>query len=323
MLSRNLFESVLLDPPKNGADTLYVVSGYATAAMAYEHFSALERNFSVNLIVGMCPRDGISRGNHLAFRKLATDDKPSRFSCRYLVEPPPTHSKVYAWVKNGTAENAFSGSANYTLNAFGTSQRETVSEDDPQDCLDYYTELLVETKDCCDDSIETVINIYDEIRARPTGEAPQTAVPMAADRGSHPEYGTESVELSFVDRSGRLPGRSGLNWGQRPEYNREPNQAYIRVPADVQRSGFFPDRGRHFIVRTDDNRIIVCTRAQDNGKAIESPEDNSFLGLYFRGRLGVAPGSLVTKDDLLRYGRSDVTFYRIDEENYYLDFSRP
>ena len=27
------------------------------------------------------------------------------------------------------------------------------------------------------------------------------------------------------------------------------------------------------------------------------------------------------KDDLLAYGRTDVTFYKIDEEQYYMDFS--
>ncbi|MBK34430.1 MAG: restriction endonuclease [Gemmatimonadetes bacterium] len=321
MITRGLFDSVLLQPALGGADTLYVVSGYATPAMAYEHFSSLERPFRVNLIVGMCPRDGIGRGNHLGFQRLSAEDKPDHFSCRYLVEPPPAHSKVYAWSRGTNPEKGFSGSANYSLNAFGTDQRETISEDDPLECLDYYNRLLSETRDCCDEDIEDLINIYDEIRSGSRARD-QHDVPMAEDRGNQPDYGTESVTLSFLDRSGNLPGRSGLNWGQRPEYNRDPNQAYIRVPVDVQRSGFFPERSRHFLVRTDDERIILCTRAQDNGKAIESPEDNSVLGLYFRNRLGVAPGRLVTKEDLLHYGRTDVVFYKIDEENYYMDFSR-
>jgi len=34
-----------------------------------------------------------------------------------------------------------------------------------------------------------------------------------------------------------VPQRSGLNWGQRP--GRDPNQAYLSVPVEIQRSGFF------------------------------------------------------------------------------------
>ena len=38
-------------------------------------------------------------------------------------------------------------------------------------------------------------------------------------------------------------------------------------------------------------------------------------------RLGLPNGAYVRKDDLLAYGRTDVTFYKIDEEQYYMDFS--
>jgi hypothetical protein len=45
------------------------------------------------------------------------------------------------------------------------------------------------------------------------------------------------------------------------------------------------------------------------------------MGEYFRNRLGLANGALVTLNDLQRYGRTDITFYKIDEESFYLDFS--
>ena len=61
--------------------------------------------------------------------------------------------------------------------------------------------------------------------------------------------------------------------------------------------------------------------AQDGGKGIHSTLNNSLLGKYFRNRLGLANGAFVTKSDLLKYGGTDVDFYKIDEETYYLDFS--
>ena len=49
----------------------------------------------------------------------------------------------------------------------------------------------------------------------------------------------ESITLSLLVR-GDTPKRSGINWGQRSD--RHPNQAYLSLPAFIQRSGFFPER---------------------------------------------------------------------------------
>ncbi len=66
---------------------------------------------------------------------------------------------------------------------------------------------------------------------------------------------------------------------------------------------------------------MICTRAQDNGKAIHTPHNNSIIGEYFRKRLGVPLGDPVKMEHLLQYGRTDIDFYKIDDENYYMDFS--
>ena len=135
--------------------------------------------------------------------------------------------------------------------------------------------------------------------------------------------GRPHVRISLLDNQGRLPKRSGLNWGQRPEYNRNPDEAYIRVPKRVEDSHFFPPVGISFIIHTDDGKELLCVRAQDNAKAIETPADNSIMGRYFRNRLGLASGALIEMKDLLKYGRTDVDFYRINNATYYMDFSPP
>jgi hypothetical protein len=134
--------------------------------------------------------------------------------------------------------------------------------------------------------------------------------------------GLPHVQISLLDDQGRLPKRSGLNLGQRPEYNRNPDEAYIRVPKRVDDLGFFPDPGIRFTIHTDDNKTLTCTRAQANAKAIETPDDNSLMGQYFRRRLGLASRALVRKKDLLSYGRTDVDFYKINNRTYYMDFSK-
>jgi len=97
------------------------------------------------------------------------------------------------------------------------------------------------------------------------------------------------------------------------------------------RMGFFPDREQHFTVLTDDGKSIICSTAQsakkdaplDNYKAIHSTTNNSLLGEYFRYRLGLASGAFVNTSDVINYGRTDVTFYKLDDETYYMDFDLP
>ncbi len=118
----------------------------------------------------------------------------------------------------------------------------------------------------------------------------------------------------------RVPDRSGLNWGQRPGRNQD--QAYIRIPSDIQKNGFFPDKGIPFKVVCDDGFEMTMVRAQENGKALHTSEDNAIIGAYFRKRLGLSSGDLVTINHLRRYGRLTVDIHKIDDFNFTLDFSK-
>jgi len=326
MLSKNLFDEVLMQPAQNGANKLYVVSGYATAAMAFRHLETLKENsheIDVELIVGMSPVDGLSQTNHKGFQELMQTIYAGSFSCSYLTEMPPVHSKIYAWFKNDKPVCGFVGSANYTQSAFGKNQREVMTESDPLQGFEYFQKLIRQTIYCNNIEAENIVQIYNTRsytrvkREREAIQQQETAV-IAVEPSL---VGLSSVKVTLLDRQGRLPQVSGLNWGQRP--GREHNQAYIKLPADIARTDFFPDRPTQFTVLTDDEKVLLCSRAQDNGKAIHTPQSNSQMGEYFRNRLEIPNGAPVTLDDLLRYGRTDVSFYKIDDETYYMDFSVP
>lgn len=112
----------------------------------------------------------------------------------------------------------------------------------------------------------------------------------------------------------------GLNWGQRE--NRDPNQSYLQLEPDVYNGDFFPVKGKYFIVETDDNETIIFNRAQkEKGCALQTPENNAILGGYIRKRLGIVNGAEIVKDDILNYGRDFITFTKIDDLHYKLDFS--
>jgi len=322
LITSDLFEEVLIKPVLAGADTLRVLSGYATPAMALRHIESLnnlEKFVCVELIVGMPVVDGISLTNHKGFQDLSAKDF---FQCSYIYRPPAVHSKVYVWLKDQKPLAAFAGSANYTQNAFGK-QREVLAPCDPNLCDTYITNIAAESIYCNHNDADQLVQIYnDKLLTRRLGlphVPPEAAEALQTASGQADLTALPQVCISFLANDGTLPQSSGLNWGQRD--GREPNQAYIKLPSVVYHVDFFPQRPARFTVLTDDNKTLHCARAQDHGKAIHTPDDNSVMGKYFRQRLAVDLGEAVQKEDLDRYGRSDVCFWKIDDETYFMDFS--
>ena len=147
------------------------------------------------------------------------------------------------------------------------------------------------------------------------------------------EIPDKRVTISFLDKKGELPAISGLNWGKRLEkrihkktgelklVRRDPNQAYLSLKQDARKDGFLPERAFNFTLVTDDGKTFDCVVAQDGRKSIQTTNDNSLLGAYVRERIGVPSGGLVTAEDLERYGRTDYTIEKIDDETFLLDFS--
>ncbi|PRY55491.1 NgoFVII restriction endonuclease [Arcticibacter pallidicorallinus] len=314
-----LFDEILANPVIEGADKLLIVTGYASANMVARHVDyvrkILKRSFRLELIIGMAVKDGIELKNHKSFIQLQ-ESKDLDFECNYIINPPAIHSKVYTWLKKEEPYKSFTGSANYTQNAFSTSQREAVAPSCPKLASDYFQNLLRESINCNDDFdiISSHIDFYESKRI--------IKEVHKYDDTNLLSYELEKVTLTLLDRStGEVPNRSGLNWGQRPEYNRDPNQAYLNIPSDICRSGFFPDLRNVFTILTDDDKQLICVRAQQNGKGLHTTLNNALMGQYFRFRLCLGNGKKITLKDLLKYGRTDVDIYKIDEETYHLDFS--
>ena len=325
MLTENLFQKVLLDPARKGADTLYIVSGYARAGMAHQHIQTVQKKLKsdsppihVNLIVGMAAKDGVANSSHLGFVSLSEETLKGAFTCGYLMKPPQVHAKVYAWFRGDKPTVGYIGSANYTRQGFlEKNQREVMTLGDPNMIRDYYRSIEAESCLCTHQDAQRLVR-GDELSVF-TGEDASVAPSLDSSVAFPPSEG--KITISFLNRYGDLPQRSGLNWGQRPEEKRAPNQAYIRIPAAIYRSDFFPTAKNHFTMHTDDGQVIICARRQQHEKAIHSTENNSIMGEYFRRRLGVGLGQPVSKADLEKYGRTDVDFYKIDDDNYYMDFS--
>ncbi len=307
-LKDDLYDVALISPANKGASTLYGVSGYASATFAKRHLDAVP-NLHLKLIIGMPGQ----KSDLLAYLNLRSS-YGERISIHYLNSPPPVHCKLYAWYDLRGPVIGFSGSANYSQYGFiAKDQINQLVVTSPSQIRDVFSVLL---PNCI--SAENI----DPASTLPPVEGATISGAVLAGEVDWISPG-KKVRISFLPRNGVLPVRSGLNWGQRPEYRRDPNQAYLSLRKDVRNEGFLPPLAITFTLLTDDGKAFDCVVAQQGRKAIHSTNDNSELGKYFRARLGLPSGALIKTEDLVRYGRTDYTLEKLNEETFLLDFSSP
>ena len=325
ILTEELTDKILIKPAQLGADRLNIITGYATPQMASWHIQRLNdlciHPIQVNLIIGMTRENGIEKMLHDGFLDITKRYKEiegySSFKCQYIFQGLPVNSKLYIWEKSGELISVFVGSADYTQYSFNASrQKECMAQlTDNKFVLDYYNDIEKDSIYCTHSDIEDFVKIYTKENSL-----------AIAEKITRTKDTSNRFKLSLLTAKGDKVGeRSGLNWGQRDK--REKNQAYIPLPRDKAQSGFFPIKkandmkAPHFTVITDDSKSLVLRVEQEGDKAITTPENNSRIGEYFRNRLSLPNGAPVTKEDLIKYGRTDVEFIKLDDEQYYMDFS--
>lgn len=145
-----------------------------------------------------------------------------------------------------------------------------------------------------------------------------------------------TITVNLLDEAKKTGVKYCLNWGFAPETNKlriekgksEPsrtgNESYLQLPKDVYETDFFPETG-NFVIIDDNGYDFTFSRSQAKEKdgkpqALSTSESNRIFGLYLRHRLGLKSGQLITKNDLLNYGRTEITFKK-EHGSYYMDFS--
>ena len=310
--SSDLAERIFFDPIKEGADRLCILTERATPSMASWLLKSFEeRNIEdvkVDLIIGNVLDEGIQEAEHESFKELHANrylnESGNEFQCSYLFQSPlPKKQNYYIWMEHDLPVKAFCGSYEFTQKAILRRRSGSMGERLAAYAYKFY-ENAVDRSIYCNHS-----EVEDYIIVRSSAEIP--AIVSDSDENV--------INLSLLARGGETGTKSGLNWGQRGNRNR--NEAYIPLPRKIATSGFFPLDKQHFLVVTDDHHTLQLRVEQQNDKAITTPASNALLGEYFRNRLGLGNGAYIEKRHLAAYGRMDVTFYKIDDEQYYMDFS--
>jgi hypothetical protein len=283
------------------------------------------------VIYGMVAENGISERRDTAMQSI--DESSDNVEIYY--SNIPVHAKSYIWKKNREVVYALVGSANFSSRALCTPHREILAEC-TQDCfpgLNEYWNLVLENSIRC------------------TGDHPTLVQDFALTNVDTVEGQNEMLccTLTLLDRNGEIQEAAGLNWGQHSgSNNTRPNDAYIPIRKQHIRDHpqLFPSKRKypqdtsfgHRMNRHNDKVEIIwddgkCMEAllegtQEEGgmkypKQISSFPEKENMGIYLRNRLNVELGSACTKDDLLRYGRTDVSVTMQDDGIYLFDFSKP
>ncbi len=346
-LTSSFDEPVLYAPARiespSPCNSLKIVTAFTDCDRISTHMIALSdgmrtgqfvKGLSVEIILGMT-KTGLSPKKHEDICRLlrflsGTKGMPS-ISCRYVVQGPEVHSKLYIW--SHPYENdpevpgvAYCGSLNYTMNAY-YKRRETVSTCSAYDAYQYYKQVREFTVDCFDPTVSEKLKNVTNNSPEALDEPGDSSESDYLFYDSMSPVDTLRVSLLLADGSDTGYG-SGVNWGIRKNgTKRGQNQAYIPYNSQDRKAGFFPDRLNPsdencpmFKVITKDFGSFHMRMAQQGNKAIHSVESNAILGEWIRKRIGAPSGGYVTKHMLELYGRTYVTFRRYADGTYLLDF---
>ena len=331
MLYYTDLEKRVLEIPSTKVDNFIVLSGYV-GIEPIKKLDELPSNIHKTVIYGMYGSDKISAPLHQALLNLQKE----KTNVEILYSTIPVHSKVYFWKEGDTITKALIGSANFSVSGLRNDYKEVLTNMSEKSFPDFktYYEYVKERCISCTDA---------EIKTRKVLKVPRTSVQIQALL-SH-----GICRLSFLNKRGLVPKKSGLNWGCSRGHV-SPGDAYIRISMDCIRNfpNMFPPKkyvdgvlndnstGRKNrendeieLIWDDGTTMVGLLEGQINNKKdgmiypkqLSSSPRKSDLGVYLRRRLGVDLNHVITKADLKKYGRTHIDISLISEGVYYMDFS--
>lgn len=341
----DLYKKVIQEPAEY-FNYLKVVSGYASAGFLKKVIADFP-DHKVTLIVGMAPL-GISVKNHEEFKKICTSFP--KIKVFYQTETPPTHMKIYQWYFGESPGVSFIGSANFSEAGF-LGQNEILSP-----MIDIFSTLIEDILSrsvfCLDEEVLSRIPLFEDIESiKSSSEEFISRKPVNYDmlllnrnyddnvfkskeKKTHNKvnlkkmllnnlrltpYNHITVELMLKDDPHWES--KALNVWTRPHNTK--SDSYINIERTNKlgetKWDFFSRNADIQVISDDDTQWIV-RRAGEYGKELKVIEGISFYE-YFSHRLGITEERSLSYKDFYNYGRTNVDFYKLNENQYLLDFS--
>lgn len=133
----------------------------------------------------------------------------------------------------------------------------------------------------------------------------------------------ETLYLPLYWRDYKVHERSGLNqWNARGR-DRNLNEVYIPIPAEIHRNypAFFPNRDTRFQLKLPNGKTMQCKICQDWGKALMSYSNKELWERILRDVLNLKEWELLTYERLQVLGIDSVRIDKIDSDNFEINFS--
>ncbi|MBL6678843.1 MAG: NgoFVII family restriction endonuclease [Flavobacteriaceae bacterium] len=327
---------------RNNADSLLILGGYI-GLNPVKNIS--KEGIYVDVVYGASPRANFNEKVHDQYVSI-TQHTPTKvyYSNHYY------HSKIYCWIKNNTPIDILVGSANFSASGLDNDYQEfltTIANTDFEETFKYMNFCLSNSTLC--NQLSAPVNIIaPQNLVINSNQVTQLLIKNSKPLDKIISHIPPKVRVFCGTSGGEISsGGSGPNWGH-GKGNTNPNDWYQRLGVELIKSipelfpnnGINPNIGKGQAFKStrqvadglfDDGEVMKLSFEQkgpssESGqgnyyKALTSWPNKSTLGTYLRKRLKVPSGSKVDYSHFLNYGRDCIDIEKIDDGQYYLDFS--
>ena len=313
---------------------IVVASGYASADIIQEFkedfVKIVENGGSAKLLLGMAFYEGLSQRKLDILNSLCMElNKFNNKSGVYVTYTRRYHGKVYHF-ENGKEENIYVGSSNFSASGTAGNIECTVPINDistKTKVKDFLNHLL---------SDEQSISILKADIIVPGSKKYINAVSLSTLE-SLKRYDAKSIDVSklpkFIYPLERVAekeksnlnvyfGKGRLNKKKGTVKPRNWYEIELIANAKLISNPLYPKGD--FLAYTDDGYIIPMKTQGSNSKNIRSKNSLLIFGKWLKGKLQKS-GALqiltpVTNDVLIEYGNNKLTFSKIADGKYYMEF---
>lgn len=352
----SIFQKALLPLISKGSCTEFTVAtGYVGVPILKKMESkllAIARRGKCRIVIGMIFHEGCTQSTKNYLEQLDSRLRSINPVSGIFVTRFSYHGKVYKVVNNSSAK-VFVGSSNFSSASWKGRKEFNIEIDEPQVKAKTlaFINYLISHKDTISLSKHSLkIKAKGSKKVSISKNLKDYAVPIATYNALPEPIGQFDLRLrvdvnpksglNLYFGRGRLVRATG-KYEPRPwfeielaananEYN---TQHYPKSVPKPNRSATSKARIGKFVAYLKDGQTVYKIDMKvhsDNGKNISSAESSggrATLGKYIKGKLHNAglliEDELITSQTLSDYGRDNITFFKIDDSTYIIDFSVP
>lgn len=145
----DLISKLLKEPFENGNDELIIISGYGSSKFLDDIITKLP-DIKITLVLGMASQ-GIPKIDYELYKEICERD--NNIVVKFQLESPPTHMKIYQWLRDGNPTECFIGSANFSYSGFVNNNEIMTLVN--QDCMDLIKEFIDKSVYCLSEDLLT------------------------------------------------------------------------------------------------------------------------------------------------------------------------